>query len=182
MSNLVVIVYDDQERANIVRQAIGHGQGEGFIKLDDSAVVEKDAQGKVHVHNEVDRGIKVGAASGSFIGLAIGALFGGPIGLLIVGGLSGALVGKLADMDIDKDFIKSVTDALEPDTSALFFLVREANPDYAIAAVRQYGGTLYDTTLPKEAEDELRAALERGERLRKAEEAKHSADADTAES
>lgn len=183
MSNIVVIIYDDVKRANVVRQAIAQAQGHGYISLDDSAVLEKDAEGKVHVHNEVDRGIKVGAASGSLIGLFIGALFGGPIGMLVIGGLGGALVGKLTDMGISKKFVQDVGDELKPNTSALFFIVRAANPDYAVAAVRQYGGSLYHTSLPKEAEDELRNALERGERLRKAEEQKAASESsDSAES
>ena len=181
MSNIVVIVYDDETRANIVRQSIGQAQGHGYISLDDSAVLEKNAEGKVHVHNEVDRGIKVGAAGGSMLGLFVGAMFGGPIGAMIVGGLGGALVGKLAKMGISKKFVEDVSEELQPSTSALFFIVRDANPDYAVAAVRQYGGTLYHTSLPKEAEDELRGALARGERLRQAEAAKAAAE-DSAES
>jgi uncharacterized membrane protein len=181
MSNIVVIVYDDETRANIVRQSISQAQGHGYISLDDSAVLEKNAEGKVHVHNELDRGIKVGAAGGSMLGLFIGAMFGGPIGVMIVGGLSGAFVGKLADKGISKKFVEQVAEELKPGTSALFFIVRDANPDYAVAAVRQYGGSLYHTSLPKEAEDELRGALERGERLRKAEAAK-AAEAASAES
>lgn len=172
MSNLIVIVYDDQDRASGVRKALGQVQGAGRISLDDSAVVEKDADGKIHVRNEIDRGIKVGATGGGLLGLFIGALFGGPIGAMVLGGLGGALVGKLANLGISQKFVKEVSGELKPGTSALFFIVRDAEPDYAMAAVRQYGGSLYHTSLPKEAEEELRGALKRGERLRKAEEAK----------
>ena len=135
MSNLVVITFDNEEEAGKVRETLKSQSAN--ISLDDSAVVVKDAEGEVHVKNEVDRGVAVGAVGGGALGLLIGGLLF-PIGGLVLGALAGALVGKMLDMGVDKKFVEDVSEHLQPGTSALFVIVREANPNVALAALRPY--------------------------------------------
>ena len=68
-------------------------------------------------------------------------------------------MGKLADTGIDQKFVKEVSEDLQPGTSALFFIVREANPNVALAALKPYKGTVRHTSFPPEAEEELRRLL-----------------------
>ena len=156
MSNLIVITFDNEEEAGKVREALKEQAAN--INLDDSAVVVKDAEGEVHVKNEVDRGVAVGAVGGGALGLLIGGLLF-PIGGLVLGALAGALVGKMLDMGVDKKFVEDVSEHLQPGTSALFIIVREANPNVALAALRPYKGKVIQTSLPPEAEAELRRIL-----------------------
>ena len=156
MSNLIVITFDNEEEAGKVREALKSQSAN--INLDDSAVVVKDAEGEVHVKNEVDRGVAVGALGGGALGLLIGGLLF-PVGGLVLGALGGALVGKMTDMGVDKKFVDDVSEHLQPGTSALFVLVREANPNVAMAALRPYKGKVIQTSLPPEAEAELRRIL-----------------------
>ena len=156
MSNLVVVTFDNEEEAGKVREALKEQAAN--INLDDSAVVVKDAEGEVHVKNEVDRGVAVGAVGGGALGLLIGGLLF-PIGGLVLGALAGALVGKMLDMGVDKKFVEDVSEHLQPGTSALFVIVREANPNVALAALRPYKGKVIQTSLPPEAEAELRRIL-----------------------
>ena len=51
----------------------------------------------------------------------VGLLAGG-----LVGAGSGALQGKFADYGIDDNFIKSLSGTIEPNSSAIFLLVRKA--------------------------------------------------------
>ena len=70
MSYLVVIAFDDPDEAGKVRQTLSSIQHTGHLSLDDSALVVKDEDGKVHLKNEVDRGVKVGAVGGQHAGIA----------------------------------------------------------------------------------------------------------------
>jgi uncharacterized membrane protein len=156
MSNLVVITFDDMEEAGKVREALKDQAAN--ISLDDSAVVVKDEEGEIHVKNEVDRGVAVGALGGGALGLLIGGLLF-PVGGLILGAVGGALVGKMLDTGVDKKFVDDVGEHLQPGTSALFIIVRDANPNVALAALRPYKGKVLQTSLPPEAEAELRRVL-----------------------
>ena len=158
MSNLIVIVFDDIEEAGKVKQSLKSIEGGGYISFDDSAVVTKDEEGEVHIHDEIDRGVVVGALGGSALGLLIGGLMF-PIGGLLIGAAGGAAVGALLDKGIQKDFIKEVGESMGPNSSALFIIVREADPTMALAALRPYKGKVIQSSLPPEAEEELRRIL-----------------------
>lgn len=159
MSYLVVIAFDDPDEAGKVRQTLSSIEHTGHLSLDDSAIVIKDEDGKVHLKNEVDRGVKIGALGGSVLGLLIGAVFF-PIGGLVLGALSGALVGKLADTGVSQKFVKEVSEELKPGSSAIFFIVRGDDPNPTVAALREYKGKVLQTTLPEEAEETLRRQIE----------------------
>jgi uncharacterized membrane protein len=159
MPNLVVITFDSMEEAGQVRKALSQGQKQGLISLDDSAVVVKDEAGHVNVKNEIDRGVKVGAAAGGLLGLFIGFLLFGPLASTLIGAVGGAGVGALTDLGIEKKFVKEVAKALKPGTSALFIIVRESNATAAMATLKPYQGEVYHTSLPPEAEESLRRVL-----------------------
>jgi len=158
VSHLVVVTFDDVDEAGKVLNTLRSVQHEGLLKLDDTAVVVKDDEGKVHVKNEMDRGLKVGVVGGGLLGLLVGGFFF-PLAGLLIGALAGALVGKTADAGVDPKFVKDVSDDIQPGTSALFFILRDADPDVAMAALRPYKGTVRHTTFPSETEEELRRIL-----------------------
>lgn len=163
MSNLVVVIFDNEEEATKVRESLKSVEKQGLLSLDDSAIVVKDEDGQVHVKNELDRGVKVGIAGGGLIGLFVGFLFGGPIGALLLGAVGGGVVGSLTDMGLQKSFVKEVSEALKPSTSAIFFIIREGNPNAAVAALKPYQGEVYHTSLPPEAEETVRRVLSKRE-------------------
>lgn len=158
MSYLIVLTFDDPDEAGQVRESLKKQEKEGLISLDDSAVIVKDADGKTHVKNETDRGTKVGAVGGGALGLLIGGLLF-PIGGLVIGAVAGGLIGSLTNKGVSKDFVKQVTDDLKPGSSAIFFIERNANANAVLAMLRQYNGNVYQTSLPSDAEAQLRDAL-----------------------
>lgn len=158
MSYIIVITFDNAEEAKKVRESLKKVEHGGYLSLDDSAVVVRDHEGKYHVHNELDRGIKVGALGGGFLGLFLGIAFA-PIGALLIGAAAGALIGSAFDLGISKKFIKDVEASMEPDTSAIFFIIKEANPTMALAALKPYKGEVYHTSLDSDDEEHLRKIL-----------------------
>jgi uncharacterized membrane protein len=162
MSNLIVITFDNAEEAGKVREAIRQEEHEGLVSLDDSAVVVRAEDGKVHVKDQMDRGVKVGAVTGGLLGLLIAGLFF-PIAGIVVGILGGMGVGALSHLGIQKSFVKEVSDALQPGTSALFLIIREANANAVLAALKPYQGKVYQTSLDEEDEESLRRVLEKRE-------------------
>ena len=160
MSNLVVVAFDNPDEAGKLLETLHSAEHSDLLSLDDAAVVVRDEEGKVHVKNETDSGVKVGAVGGGFLGLLIAGLFF-PIAGVVIGALGGALIGKSLDTGIDKKFVKEVSDKLQPGTSALFVIVREADPSAATAALKPYKGTVIQTSLSPEAEEELHHVLKR---------------------
>lgn len=157
MSKIVVIAFEDMHQAGELRAKLKRMQTQGEIKLDDSAVVVKDASGEIQVKDDNGHALAWGTVAGGALGLILLATI--PIAGLALGAASGAAVGVLADKGIKKDFIERVTEALKPGTSALFVLVHEANPEAVLAALRPYRGTVLDSDLSPEAETALKQAL-----------------------
>ena len=163
MPNLVVITFEDPEKAQQVLEALREEEHDHQISLDDTAVVVKGEDGTVEVDNEVDRGIKIGAVGGGLLGLVIGFLIGGPLVSLALGAIAGALGGDLANLGIDQRFINDVTEDLAPGSSALFLMARDADPEATAAALEPFEGKVHYSYLPEETEAQLREILEKGE-------------------
>ncbi|MFW5709561.1 MAG: DUF1269 domain-containing protein [Chloroflexota bacterium] len=161
MSQLIVFTYNNQEKAGQVLEAVAELNKQHLIQVQDAAVIVKDANGKVKVQQTLEAMVKSSnVASGGFWGLLIGLIFGGPIFLALLGmGLS-ALFGRKLDVGIDNQFIKNVGNDMKPGDSALFLLTEEITVDKVADALREHGGTLYHTSLSKEAEETLAKALE----------------------
>ena len=166
MSDLVCIAYDDVNTADQVLNELRQLQVEHLIDLEDSCVVVRDDQGKVHLKQAVNL-VAAGAASGSvwggLFGLLVGMLFLNPllgwIGGAALGAGSGALSGKLADYGINDDFIKSLGSTIKPGTSALFVLIRKVTADKVVPEIAKFHGTVLKTSFSNEQEEKLRAAL-----------------------
>ncbi|MCA9951726.1 MAG: DUF1269 domain-containing protein [Anaerolineales bacterium] len=158
MSNLIVIVFDDAEQAGKVRDTLKSVEHEGRLRLDDSAVVVKDADGKIHVKNQMDRGVKIGAVTGGFLGLLLASVFF-PVAGILIGAAAGGLIGKSAGLGVSKSFVKEVSESMTENSSALFVIIRDSDPDLALAALRPYEGKVLQTTLDPEDEETLRRAL-----------------------
>jgi uncharacterized membrane protein len=94
-----------------------------------------------------------------FWGLLFGLLFFIPVFGIAIGAGLGALIGKVTKSGIDREFQDQVRDLIKPGTSAFFFMVEKVTPDKAVEAMSKYGGTVLKTSLSKEGEAELQAAL-----------------------
>jgi uncharacterized membrane protein len=157
MSSIVVLTFDDPNSAGSALRSLRELEGRGEIDIDDTAVVVRDAGGDIHVKNELGDTMTLGILTGGFLGMML--LFMFPVIGAVLGALGGILVVKSLDKEVDQTFVKEVTQALQPNTSALFLLVNSANLDATVAALQPYRGRVYHTTLSPEAQDGLRRAL-----------------------
>ena len=156
MSDLIVLVFDDEKAAFDALAGLRRIEKEGAVQFDDTAVVSKDHNGKLHKKNEVSTATEVGAVAGGFLGLLLMGLF--PIVGIAIGVLGGAGVGALLGDGVDRKFVKEVGDSLEPGNSAIFLLVRHANAAM-IDIFKPYTGKIYQTTLSEDLESRLTRAL-----------------------
>ena len=159
MANLTVIIFDDPDQAGQLKESLKKQEHQGLIKIDDTAVIVKDAEGKAHVDQQLlDTGTKRGAVAGGLIGLVLTGLFAPVLGIA-GGALIGGILGKTADKGISDKFVKDVSNELKPNTSALFVMTEDANAAAVAGLLRQYHGKIYQTTLPSDVEEELQNAL-----------------------
>jgi uncharacterized membrane protein len=159
MSDLIVIAYDDEFKAEEVRLTLAKLQVEHLIELEDAAVVVKDEQGKIKLKQAVNL-TSAGAASGGFWGVLIGILFFNPLLGAAVGAASGALAGAFSDIGVDDNFIRELGETLQPKSSALFVLVRKVTPDKVLEEVGKFGGKVLRTSLTKDEESQLQTVLD----------------------
>ena len=158
MSDLIVIVYPSEQKAEEVRQRLFKLQKEYLITINDAVIAVKTEAGAVKL-NQLVNTTAVGAASGSFWGLLIGVLFLNPIVGVALGAASGALGGALSDFGINDNFMKELAANIQPGNAALFVLIKNMTADKVLKEIQDAGGTVLKTSLDESKEQVLRDAL-----------------------
>jgi uncharacterized membrane protein len=161
MADLIAIGYPDEATAEAAADEARRLAKDLIIEPDAIAVIERDKEGKFHVHTQHHL-VGAGATWGMFWGLLFGVLFFVPVVGIAIGAGLGALMGKISKSGIDAQFQDQVRGMLTPGTSALFLMVEKVTPDKAVAAMSKFGGTVLKTSLSKEGEKDLQDALHGG--------------------
>lgn len=159
MTDLIVIAFDDQFKAEEVRTKLRKMQKEYLIDLEDAVVAVKDNAGKVKLHQMYNL-TAMGAVSGGFWGSLVGLIFLNPLLGMAVGAGAGAVSGALTDVGIDNNFMKQLAGDFKNGSSLLFVLVRKVTPDKVLAELQGTGGKVINTSLTHEQEAKLQAALD----------------------
>jgi uncharacterized membrane protein len=162
MSNLVAVIFDDETTAFDARAALAKMQKEYLIEMEDVVVVTKNEKGKVKLHQATNLTM-IGAVGGSFWGMLIGIFFFNPLIGMAVGAGAGALSAKLADIGISDKMMKELAASFEPGNSAIFVLVKKVTGDKVLEGMKDFAGKgkVFQTSLSKDDEEALRAALEK---------------------
>ena len=118
---LYAAVYDDVADAEADYEAVFDLHAAGAIGTFDSAVIRKDADGKVQV-TKTEKPTQHGAWTGAGVGALVGILFPPAlIGSAIVGAGAGGLVGHLRG-GVSRDDLKELGDELEAGSAAVIVL------------------------------------------------------------
>ena len=157
MNQLIVVAFDHFDDAKTAMASLRSLEGENRISFEDTAVIQRDPDGKAHVRNEVSGTTETATAVGAVIGGILSFAF--PLLGVAIGAALGAAVGQMLDRGVSSTFIDEVKTTLRPGRSALFLVVKQSEADATIAALRPYSGDVVQTTLDTEAEDALRSAL-----------------------
>jgi uncharacterized membrane protein len=161
MSDLIVVGFKDEFKADEVMNELRRLQSEYLVDLEDAAVVIRNQEGKVKI-KQAQELVAAGAISGSYWGILLSVIFFNPI-FALVGAAAGALSGALSDIGIDDNFMRDLGSTIEPGTSAIFVLIRKSTPDRVLADLSKFEGKVLRTSLSKEDEAKLQAALSKGE-------------------
>ena len=180
MAQLVVVGFKkDMYRASEVLNELQSMNDDWVVDLQDAVAVYRDYNGKLRVDQSYQMTTGEGAAwgglMGSLIGLTIAAIpfTGGAsavaAGTLAAGAAGGAALGAGAgaldaswwkkDFGIPDDFVKEVGTMIQPGDSAIYALVRTANPDLLLDQFRGYGGTILSTTLTRDQQAKVEQVL-----------------------
>ena len=153
---LLVAAYVDERGADKAHEALKQARSDGKFFYDDAAVIRRDAEGKVHIHETGDMTAGKGAAIGAVIGGVFG-LLGGPAGVAIAAS-AGAALGAAAtanDAGFDDKSLKAIGGALPAGTSALAVTTSKA----FVEAVRRSSTKGENIVLAKDMAAEIQARL-----------------------
>ncbi len=158
MSDLVVIEFPSEAKAEKVRQKLLDMQKDYLIDLGDAVIALKQPNGQVKL-NQLVHPAAIGAATGTLWGTLIGLIFLMPLLGAAVWAASGAIGGALTDVGINDQFMKDVAGSIQAGNAALFLLIRKMTADKVLADLKGVGGRVLRTSFDETKEEALRAAL-----------------------
>jgi uncharacterized membrane protein len=158
MSDLLVISFPTEAKAEEVRQKLLEMQQEYLIELGDAVVAVKQPDGRVKL-NQLFHPTASGASFGVLWGAVVGMFFLMPLAGAALGAAGGALGGALTDVGINDRFMRDAAQSLQSNNAALFLLIRKMTTDKVLAALQGVGGTVLRTSFDHAKEEALRQAL-----------------------
>ena len=121
---VIVAAFQTEDGAKQALKELKDAKHQGLIKIDDAAVISKDAKGKLHIKETADMSTGKGAGIGAVIGGVVG-LIAGPVGVGL-GAAAGAAIGGIAahgDAGFKDERLETIGAGLEPGTSAIVAVV-----------------------------------------------------------
>jgi uncharacterized membrane protein len=158
--NILVFSFIDTHTADEVVNELKASQKLGGYKVVAEAVVIREADGSVHVHEPGEGG--KGAAIGAAVGGAIG-LLGGPVGVLwlaAAGGAVGGVAGHFAGRSIPAGDLKKIGEQLQPNSSAFLALVENTDAEAVVNSMSDINANVVTITLGDELSGTIAQAIE----------------------
>ena len=148
---LYAAIYDDIADAEADYEAVFDLHAMGAIGTFDSAVIRRDADGKVHV-SKTEKPTQHGAWTGAGVGALVGIIFPPALlGSAIVGASAGGLIGHLRG-GISRGDLKDLGDELEEGTAAVIVIGESRIQEQLEAAVTR-SNKLIEKQIDADAEE-----------------------------
>jgi len=149
MDRMLVVVFENEDKAREGSRALRELDQEGFIAVYDAAVVTKSHNGKATARKDGEFG-PLGTLAGAAVGGLIG-LLAGPVGAT-VGAVGGTLMGGLFDLEnvrVGTDFLADVANELVPGKAALVAEIEEEQTTPVDERMETLGGNVLRRSLRK---------------------------------
>ena len=165
MSDLLVIVFDDQDTAREMHAALARMGADAVMDLADLELVVREADGEIRF-GEAKAQVPARAVGGGIWGLVLGAVFTVPVAGAAVGAAAGALTGLDSAIGIEDAFLDALGRTLLPGSAAVCVMVRDVSVDEMLERLRGFHETGHVIRAPLAPEDagRLRRLVE-GEEL-----------------
>jgi uncharacterized membrane protein len=181
MAELIVVGFKkDKYRASEVLNQLQQMNEDWAVDLHDAVAVYRDDNGKLRVDQSFQMTTKEGAGWGGLWGSLIGATLAIPFtggasaavaaGTIAAGVLGGGAIGAGAgaidaswwkdEFGIPDEFVEQVGAMVQPGDSAVYALLRTANPDTVAERFRGFGGTILSTTLSRDQQKKVEGVLQ----------------------
>jgi uncharacterized membrane protein len=158
---MMVVAFDNENEADRVLDSLKGMKDMNIVDLKSAAVIVRAGSGEVKINETSDFDTKQGALGGAAAGAVLGLLGGGFLRGALLGAAGGAAAGKFIDLGLDDDFLKSVGDSLEPNSSAIVALVDFEQVDQAMEELDKFeGGRILRHSLSPEVYAKLSEAVE----------------------
>src|SRR5215469_5504504 len=147
MDRMLVVVFDNENKAYEGKKALQQLDGEGSISVYGYAVLAKNADGTATIKQGDDVG-PIGTLLGTSLGSLIGVL-GGPAGVAL-GAAAGMATGSafdLTNVQVGSDFIDDVQKVLSPKKVALIAEIEEDWTTPVDTRMEAIGGAVFRRTL-----------------------------------
>ncbi len=120
---IIVAAFQDPNGASAALEGLKQARKQGLIKIENAAILTKDADGKLRIKETADMGGGKGAVIGGVLGGVIG-LLAGPVGWAALGGaVIGGVAAKLSDGGFSDARLKQIGDSLKPGSSAIVAVI-----------------------------------------------------------
>jgi uncharacterized membrane protein len=159
--DVIVAGFADEQGASDALSDLKMARDADMIKIKDAAVLRKEMDGKLHVHEAIDKGMGKGAVLGGIAGAVVG-LIAGPVGWLTLGGAAvGGLAMRLRESGFTDRRLHDIGERIQPGSSALIAVVEEEWVREVERRLRDAAADLVTEEIATDVADQLEAEGER---------------------
>lgn len=158
-SRLLAVELDDALRAQEALLASLRLHRREAIRIEDAAIVAKDANGRIRIHQTRDVTTGQGVMAGTWLGMLAGLIFMVPLVGAVLGAAIGGIWARLRDIGISDKEMREMGEDLPAGSAALFLLFEPLAPTTLVREMHRFNGRVLRSTLPEDLTGEIAAAL-----------------------
>jgi uncharacterized membrane protein len=153
---LIIAAFQDENGADAALKQIQQAKKDGWIRIDNAAVIRRDANDKLHIKDVRDMGGGKGAVIGGVIGAVVGVIF--PPAVLAsagIGAVAGGLIAKFSDGGLPDSRLREIGEALKPGTSAIVAIIEHTWVAEAEAQLAAEGAQVFVNSVKADIAEQL---------------------------